>query len=284
MHLREKEHKTFHGTNGDKQVTMLEKSINCGEYYKGNHYKAVEVSLMHGTSFWLFLPDKGYTLSNVFKDDTYVDIMRGKAKPARKGGDITIRFPQMDESTSLDAQRALRKLGVAKAFSLEGQYEILADERVKMAGITGIVHATRIMVDKEGITAASFANAMLAGAAQTKWEMTFNCNRPFAYAVADEKGLVYYLGTVQEAPKAPEAKNPPRSIMVDGQVYQEYEMERYMDDNHVDGTITDSVSSDKLPTKDNQSNFGTGYTYQKHDDWCVDVCVDGRWISFIVGE
>lgn len=48
----------------------------------------------------------------------------------------------------------------------------------------------------------------------------------------------------------------------------------------MDGKITSTVESFKVPAQDNQSNFGTGYGYQFVDDKSVDIFMNGKWFRF----
>lgn len=47
-----------------------------------------------------------------------------------------------------------------------------------------------------------------------------------------------------------------------------------------DGQIMSTVDSSKTPTKDNQSNFGTGYEYQFVDEDSIDVYTNEKWMRF----
>ncbi|MBR5305389.1 MAG: hypothetical protein IKU47_00515, partial [Oscillospiraceae bacterium] len=48
----------------------------------------------------------------------------------------------------------------------------------------------------------------------------------------------------------------------------------------MDGEITSSVESWEIPVKDDQSNFGTGYTYQYGTENTVVVYINGKRIVF----
>ena len=52
-----------------------------------------------------------------------------------------------------------------------------------------------------------------------------------------------------------------------------------------DGEIMSECSGSELPTENDQSNFGTGYGYQRGErEATVEVLVDGRWIVFATEE
>ena len=49
----------------------------------------------------------------------------------------------------------------------------------------------------------------------------------------------------------------------------------------MDGEIVSSVESGELPSENNQSNFGSGYSYQYGGkENSIDVLIDGKWYSF----
>lgn len=73
----------------------------------------------------------------------------------------------------------------------------------------------------------------------------------------------------------------PPSVMVDGIVYQDT---GYVDSmvtcGTMDGEITSSVDDTKLPTENNQSNFGSGYGYQLSEKDQIVVEIDGEYFIF----
>ena len=48
----------------------------------------------------------------------------------------------------------------------------------------------------------------------------------------------------------------------------------------MDGEITDTVSSSALPTKNDQSNFGTGFGYQWGADDTLEIEIDDEFVVF----
>ncbi|AKL96979.1 hypothetical protein CACET_c35480 [Clostridium aceticum] len=48
----------------------------------------------------------------------------------------------------------------------------------------------------------------------------------------------------------------------------------------MDGKITSTVEPFQKPTKDNQSNFGSGYEYQVVNDNSIDIYMNEKWIRF----
>lgn len=71
-------------------------------------------------------------------------------------------------------------------------------------------------------------------------------------------------------------------VMVDGELY--YDTGRESDITGrcgvMDGEIDSEVDGTEVPVKDNQSNFGTGFGYQRVDENSIDVYMNEKWIRF----
>ena len=67
------------------------------------------------------------------------------------------------------------------------------------------------------------------------------------------------------------------SVMVDGVLYQDTGyVSSAIGCGDMDGEITSSVDGSKLPTENNQSNFGTGYSWQRGSEGQIIVVMDAR--------
>ncbi|NLL90799.1 MAG: hypothetical protein GX222_00045 [Ruminococcaceae bacterium] len=85
---------------------------------------------------------------------------------------------------------------------------------------------------------------------------------------------------VEESEESTDVDLPP-VVMVDGRLYMDM---GYVNSSvtcgTADGEITSSVDSSKIPEKDNESNFGTGYEYQLWDTAHINVKINDKWIIF----
>lgn len=69
-------------------------------------------------------------------------------------------------------------------------------------------------------------------------------------------------------------------VMVDGTLYLTTGKESPIKERKCgipDGKITSSVSQTEKPTKDNQSNFGTGYEYQYGSEGTIELYMNDKW-------
>ena len=76
-------------------------------------------------------------------------------------------------------------------------------------------------------------------------------------------------------------------VMVDGQLYLTtgYESQRVERVDAFDGEITSQVDGSERPTKNDQSNFGTGYGYQYGTtEGTIEICMNGKWWIYATEE
>lgn len=92
-----------------------------------------------------------------------------------------------------------------------------------------------------------------------------------------------------EEPSSAETQDPaapadlPPLVMVDGRLYQDTGRESTLTGRCgvLDGEITSTVSSQEVPSKDNQSNFGTGFGYQiGPEPDTIEVYLNETWMVF----
>ena len=77
------------------------------------------------------------------------------------------------------------------------------------------------------------------------------------------------------------------SIMVDGELYIDTGYDSDVDRRcgNIDGTIDSECSGSELPTKNNQSNFGTGFDYQYGPvEGTIEIFMNGDWRVFATEE
>lgn len=78
----------------------------------------------------------------------------------------------------------------------------------------------------------------------------------------------------------PEGTYPPM-VKVKGKTYVDTGYENAMVTcGTADGQIKTSVDGKKMPSKEDESNFGKGYGYQIWEEGYINVQIDNRWILF----
>ncbi|MBQ8603243.1 MAG: hypothetical protein IJ410_00155 [Oscillospiraceae bacterium] len=91
--------------------------------------------------------------------------------------------------------------------------------------------------------------------------------------------------TIEEIPEGREIQ--PQAVMINGKLYYNTDQTITLRRCGVmDGEIKYTTDEYSLPQKDNQSNFGTGYEYQRVDEHHYDIPMDNPegWIRFCDGD
>ncbi len=100
--------------------------------------------------------------------------------------------------------------------------------------------------------------------------------------------LLLLLSACGEAPIEEESEqwDFPPMVMVDGELYLDtgYPSTITARCGTPDGTITSSVDGSERPTENDQSNFGTGYEYQRTGEGQIELLLNGKWRVFATEE
>lgn len=75
-------------------------------------------------------------------------------------------------------------------------------------------------------------------------------------------------------------------VMVNGEIYMDTGHESTVEARcgMMDGEITSTVDGTNQPTKDNESNFGTGYGYQYGTEGTIEIYMNNKWWIFATEE
>ncbi len=87
-------------------------------------------------------------------------------------------------------------------------------------------------------------------------------------------------------PAAKESWDRIPMVRVDGVLYLDTGMQSNSEreDSLMDGEITSAVDGSEVPTKNNQSNFGTGYGYQYGTEGTIELFMHGKWWIYATEE
>ena len=187
---------TFHSPDGDITVDMMH-AERVGEYFYGDGFAAVRLSLYNGGYMWIVLPDEG---TDVYDLPGY-SVIRGMV--ADKGGAdskylrISMSIPKMDIMSDLDLVSTLKSLGITDAFDVENaDFSAVTDEQI---WLDSVKHAARFKMDEEGVSAAAFTMMMAAGAgAPPEEKVDFTVDRPYFFVLTGNSGSILFEGIVND--------------------------------------------------------------------------------------
>lgn len=194
----------FHATDGDRTVTYMNKKLMQTAYYWGDSFGAVALSMKDGSRMWLILPDAGKTVDAVLESGQYLELI---SDPDTYRGDdengkymkVNLSVPKFDIRAGGDLKEELQAMGVTDLFtqgtadfsgSVSGDYPVW---------ITAVNQATRVAIDEEGVTAASYIEIPGAGAAMPPEEIIdFILDRPFLFVITNRYDLPLFAGAVNQ--------------------------------------------------------------------------------------
>ncbi len=190
----------FHAITGDVECTFMNADLYKMNYYWAEDYGAVKMFLENGSYMWFILPDEDKTVDDVLSSGDYMNMitMNGEfPEENHKWMKVNLSVPKFDVSASTDLKAGLQKLGLTKIFEPVGNDfspSIYSDLPVYLDSIN---QDTRVSIDEEGVTAASYILLEFgAGAAMPPDEIIdFVLDRPFVFAICSDH-IPLFVGTV----------------------------------------------------------------------------------------
>ncbi len=189
---------TFHAPSGDKTVTFMNKTKANMVYYWGDSFGMVSMSLKNGTTMWFILPDEDKTVDDVLAQGQYMDLITGGDREENsKAMFVNLSVPKFDISSSADLSEMFQDLGITGVFSTEtSDFTALTSDLPVF--VTEIKQAARLIIDEEGVKAASYIEIPGAtNAAPPEEIIDFILDQPFLFVISS-RGIPVFSGIVNE--------------------------------------------------------------------------------------
>ena len=194
----------FHAAGGDCSCTYMNKKEMQTNYYWGEDYGAVSLSLKDGSRMWLILPDSDKTVDDVLSSGEFLEqLLSAGWEASEESGSkymkVNLSVPKFDIRAQGDLKEDMQALGVTDIFSPDA-----ADFSSSVNGdypvwLTGMNQATRVAIDEKGVTAASYLEMPAAGAAAPPEEIIdFILDRPFLFVITNRYDLPLFAGVVNQ--------------------------------------------------------------------------------------
>ncbi len=190
---------TFHGTAGDTTCTFMVQTVENGTYYGSENFSAFCRRMEEGGEMWFILPDEDATVDTVLcEPDMYTLIEAPYDWTEQKRLVIHEYVPKFDISDTFDMLEGMEKLGIVTPQNPDSaDFSPLTEMEGVYVGSAR--QATRVAIDEEGVTAASFVEMMKAGdSLPPEEEIDFVLDRPFVFAVTGHDNVVLFMGVVNQ--------------------------------------------------------------------------------------
>ena len=190
---------TFYSPGGDVECTFMNQKLRQMNYYWGNSFGAVALSLKNGSQMWFILPDADKTVDTVLAEGEYLDMIA-----APYGGwentkymKVNLSVPKFDIQAKQDLRSGFQNMGIIDLFQYGlANFSKAFEDPVFM---TAANHAVRVEIDEQGVKAAAYIEFPGAGAPMPPEEIIdFVLDRPFLFVIADNSGIPLFAGTVNQ--------------------------------------------------------------------------------------
>ena len=194
----------FHAVSGDVEATFMNKEEYEMDYYWGEDYGAVLMRLENGSYMWFILPDEGKTVDDVLASDEYMEMITQVQHRSEDGNfkrmKVNLSVPQFDVSAGVNLKESLQSIGLSELFDpavCDFSPSILPSDDFPLQPYVASIHQdTRVKIDEQGVTAASYIEIIGAGAAEPPDEIIdFVLDRPFVFAIT-KSYIPLFVGTV----------------------------------------------------------------------------------------
>lgn len=188
----------FHAPSGDLDAEYMytERSM---DYFSGEGWGAVRLSLRGGNSMWFILPDEGVSVDTLLENEEVMRLMStgevGESEYAR----VHFSVPKFDIASQLDLIDGLKALGVTDVFDpTVSDFTPMTTDTDEIY-VSEVTHAARVKIDEEGVEAAAFTVIVGdAAAAEPEDEIYFTLDRPFLFAISSRDDLPLFAGVVNQ--------------------------------------------------------------------------------------
>ena len=185
----------FHSKNGDITTAFMNGTMT-GTYYWGSNFGAVRLKLTKGY-MWLILPDEGYTVEDILKEDEYLSMaLAPNRKKKKKKIILNLSLPKFDISSQADLIDGMKALGLSDIFN-EHKSDFTPITDADKLVVDKIDHAVRVAIDEDGVVASAYTIIDMAnGGMPPENEIDFVLDRPFLFLVTDDVPL--FAGVVEQ--------------------------------------------------------------------------------------
>lgn len=178
---------------GTVECEFMNSAYASHYYMKGDGYTRSTLSFKNSGSMYFVLPDEGVDVRSLV--DSPEKIHNVLFEGDGKMGEVIWKVPKFSYDTELELNDTLKKLGVTTCFTGDADFSgmgmLKSGENVFVSDIKQNSH---IELDENGVTASAFTEIGYAGAALPDGRAEMVLDRPFLYAIVNEKGVIIFIG------------------------------------------------------------------------------------------
>ena len=186
----------FHAPSGDVDADYMY-AEQFMDYYSGEGWGAVRLSLRGGNGMWFILPDEGVSVDALLENEEVMRLMSAGEADGGEYARVYFSVPKFDIASQLDLIEGLMELGVTDVFDPDVSDFTPMTTETDGVFVSEATHAARVKIDEEGVEAAAFTVLDApTSMAPSDEEIYFTLDRPFLFAISSQDGLPLFAGVV----------------------------------------------------------------------------------------
>ncbi len=186
----------FHAPSGDVDAEYMYTG-RFMDYYSGEGWGAVRLSLRGGNGMWFILPDEGVSVDALLENEEVTRLMSSGEADRGEYARVYFSVPKFDIASQLDLTEGLMELGVTDVFDSDvSDFTPMTTDTDMPIYVSEATHAARVKIDEEGVEAAAFTVLEPGAPMPPKREIYFTLDRPFLFAISSQDGLPLFAGVV----------------------------------------------------------------------------------------
>ena len=192
------EEKEFHLSSGNVIKEYMCQS--CTDYvYYGKHFSAY-IKPMEDGKVVFFLPDNNAAPELLFEDREVFSFLTGGYYHTKcLNALVHFSMPKLDLYQTLPLKDCMEEIGISEIFSPAFSDFSAFLINGKGSCISDVSQYNRIIMNEEGVTAASITKMLTVGAAIIPdQEIDFCLDRPFAFAILGQQDVPLFLGVIYQ--------------------------------------------------------------------------------------
>ena len=173
----------FHAPGEEITATYMNKQLAMMNYYWGETFGAVSLSLKNGSQMWFILPDEGSSIDAVLESGEYLDLLLPGKWENTKYMKVNLSVPKFDITGTQNLRNGLMEMGITDVFS-ETDSDFSGITSQIPVYLTAANQAVRVQIDETGVKAAAYIE--LPGAmspAPPDEIIDFVLDRPFLFFI-----------------------------------------------------------------------------------------------------
>ncbi len=187
----------FYSPNGKTECEFMNQTMSCNYYYSDN-FSAVSKEFVGRSKMHFILPDEGILPNELLQDEQIKQfVLDGGSSCKSKFLTVNLSIPKFDVSSDIDLVKSMKSLGIEDVFDPDVSDFSPMMKNSKGAFLGRAKHASRVTIDEEGCTAASYVVMTTCGTAMPpEEEVDFVLDRPFLFVISTAEDLPLYIGIV----------------------------------------------------------------------------------------